>query len=215
VARISSVDRRTDIVQAALRVIARDGVSGATTRAIMSEAHMSLASFHYAFASRDEMMHELIAHVVENQTVAAFETITFGSDLRATIRSAFEAFFETISNGSGDEQVLFELMIYSMRTPRLASLPTTQWGNYRAAAIELLDAVAANAGIHWSVPTEKLAHMVVAMTDGLTLSWLATRDRASAAIVMDLAADSLAALAVTSSASQRPAIPASTRSRAT
>jgi hypothetical protein len=94
-------------------------------------------------------------------------------------------------------------------------LPTTQWGNYRAAAIELLDAVAANAGIHWSVPTEKLAHMVVAMTDGLTLSWLATRDRASAAIVMDLAADSLAALAVTSSASQRPAIPASTRSRAT
>ena len=56
---MSSIDRRGEIVQAALRVIADQGMQGATTRAIVAEANMPLASFHYAFASRDEMMEEL------------------------------------------------------------------------------------------------------------------------------------------------------------
>ncbi len=195
-ARMSSVDRRIEIVQAALRVIARDGVPGATTRAIVAEAHMPLASFHYAFASRDDMMHDLIAHVVESQTVAAFATLRFGGDLRDTIRQALEAFFATVSDDPAQEQVLFELMIYSMRTPSLADLPRAQWSNYRAAAVELLDAIALRADVRWSIPTDQLAHMVVAITDGITLSWLANRDREAAAIVMNIAADSLAALAV-------------------
>ena len=70
-ARMSSVDRREKIVVAALRVIATHGINAATTRAIVAEADMSLASFHYAFTSRDEMMRELVAHVVENETIAA------------------------------------------------------------------------------------------------------------------------------------------------
>jgi len=196
VARMSSVDRRLELVKAALRVIAENGVQGATTRAIVAEAGMSLASFHYAFASRDEMMEELIAYVVENQTVAAFSTIRYGSDIRTTIRDGLQAFFESIVVDSANEQVLFELMLFALRTPGLEALPDKQWTNYRAAATELLNAAAVNAGIRWSRPIGEVAQMLITVTDGLTLAWLANRDRAAAATVMDIAADSLAALAV-------------------
>jgi DNA-binding transcriptional regulator YbjK len=206
-ARMSSVERRIEIVHAALRVIERDGVHAATTRAIVAEAHMPLGSFHYAFSSRDEMMHELIAQVVEGQTVAAFSTLQFGDDVRSIVRQALEAFFRTIVENPGQEQVLFELMVYSMRTPRLASLPREQWANYRSAAEELLTFIAANAGVRWSVPVADLAHMVVAITDGLTLSWLANRDEAAAAIVMDIAASSFASLAVPLSETVPPISP--------
>lgn len=195
-ARMSSVDRRLELVKAALRVIAENGVQGATTRAIVAEAGMSLASFHYAFASRDEMMEELIAYVVENQTVAAFSTIRYGSDIRTTIRDGLQAFFESIVVDSANEQVLFELMLFALRTPGLEALPDKQWTNYRAAATELLNAAAVNAGIRWSRPIGEVAQMLITVTDGLTLAWLANRDRAAAATVMDIAADSLAALAV-------------------
>jgi AcrR family transcriptional regulator len=195
-ARMSSVDRRIEIVQAALRVIGEVGVQGATTRAIVAEAGMSLASFHYAFASRDEMMEELIAWVVENQTVAAFSTIRFGSDIRSTVRDGLQAFFEAMVADSAHEQVLFELMLFALRTPALERLPKTQWANYRVGATELLNAAAVNAGIEWSRPIDEVAHYLITVTDGLTLSWLATRDRAAATTVMDIAADSLAALAV-------------------
>jgi len=198
-ARMSSVDRRLEIVQAALRVIGEVGVQGATTRAIVAEAGMSLASFHYAFASRDEMMEELIAYVVENQTVAAFSSIRHGSDIRTTVRDGLQAFFETIVADPAHEQVLFELMLFALRTPALESLPKKQWANYREGATELLNAAAVNAGIEWSRPIGDVAQLLITVTDGLTLAWLANRDLAAAATVMDIAADSLAALAVPTS----------------
>jgi AcrR family transcriptional regulator len=193
---MSSIDRRLEIVQAALRVIGEQGVQGATTRAIVAEAKMPLASFHYAFASRDDMMEELIAYVVENQTVAAFSTIRYGGDIRSTIREGLQAFFETIVANPRDEQVLFELMLFAMSTPRLAKLPKLQWAKYQDAAVELLSAAAVNANIRWQRPVEEVGHLLVTFTDGLTLAWLANRDLAAAATVMDIAADSLAALAV-------------------
>lgn len=192
--RMSSIDRRSEIVLAALRVIAEQGVQGATTRAIVAEAGMPLASFHYAFASRDEMMEELIAHVVENQSIAAFEAIRFSGDIRSTIRDGLQAFFDTIVAETADEQVLLELMLFAMRTPGLESLPQRQWAKYREAAEQVLLAAAEGAGIEWTVPVETVGRMLVIITDGLTLSWLADRDPAAAASVLDIAADSLFAL---------------------
>jgi AcrR family transcriptional regulator len=202
---MSSVDRRIEIVQAALRVIAEQGVQGATTRAVVAEAGMSLASFHYAFESRDEMMEELIAYVVENQTVAAFSTIKFGSDIRTTIRDGFQAFLGTLTADSSHEQVLFELMLFAMRTPSLAGLPTRQWAKYQASAVELLNAAAVNAGITWSRPIDEVARFLVSTTDGLTLAWLANRDLLAASTVMDIAADSIAAMAIPTSARTKDA----------
>lgn len=195
-ARKSSVERRLEIVQAALRVIARVGVQGATTRAIVAEAGMSLASFHYAFTSRDEMMEELISSVVENQTVAAFDTLRFGADVRTTIRDGLQSFFDSIVAGTADEQVLLELMLHAMRTPGLEHLPRRQWAKYRAAATELLTAGAVNAGVTWAMPIDQLARLLITYTDGLTLAWLADRDPVAARRIMDAAADSLAALAI-------------------
>jgi len=199
VTRISSVDRRLALVEAALRVIAEHGVAGATTRAIVAEAGMSLASFHYAFASRDAMMEELVAFVVENQTVAAFSSIRFGADIRTTVRDGLQAFFETMVADDEHERVLLELMLFAMRAPALATLPQRQWAKFYGGATELLNAAAVNSDIVWSRPVDEVAQILVAYTDGLTLAWLANRDRTAASTVMDIAADSIAALAISTS----------------
>jgi len=161
---------------------------------------MSLASFHYAFASRDEMMEELIAHVVENQTVAAFSSIWFGTDIRTTLRDGLQAFFETMVAEAEHERVLLELMLFAMRTPALITLPQRQWAKFYAGATELLNAAAVNADVVWSRPIDEVARTLITYTDGLTLAWLANRDRAAASSVMDIAANSIAALAISASA---------------
>lgn len=198
--RMSSTDRRLAIVEAALRVISENGMAAATTRAIVAEARMPLASFHYAFASRDEMMEELIAYVVENQTVAAFATIRFGTDIRTTLRDGLQAFFETLVTDEEHERVLFELMLFAMRTPGLQTLPQRQWSKFYESATELLHAAAVNADIIWSRPLDDVARVLVAYTDGLTLAWLANHDAEAASTVMDIAADSIAALAISTTA---------------
>jgi len=194
--RMSSVDRRSELLRAALSVIAQHGVAGATTRAIVAEANMSLASFHYAFDSRDEMLRELIALVVSTETSAVFATFEFGSDIRSSIRDGLAAYFATIVADPAHEQVMFELQKYALRTPGLENLAREQYDRYRSAVTELLVLGAQSTGIRWSLPVDDIARLVVTITDGLTLGWLADRDSAAAARVIEFAADSLASLAI-------------------
>jgi AcrR family transcriptional regulator len=192
---MSASDRRAALLRAAFRVIAAEGMSGATTRAIVAEADMSLASFHYAFTSRDEMLRELIGHVIENQVVAAFESLRFGADIRTAIRDGLQAFFDVVVADPAHEQVMVELMQYALRTPELARLPKEQYSGYRFAVGSLLETAAADTGATWLLPVDDVARMVVAFTDGITLAWLADRDTAAANRVIEFAATSLASLA--------------------
>lgn len=195
-ARVSADERRAALVQAAMMVIDRDGVNGATTRAIVAEAGMSLASFHYAFRSRDELISELIRWVVQNEQQVSLAALRPGMDARSAVRAALQAFFELVAAQPSHEQAMFELMFYALRTPELDGLPGVQYARYFRVARELLQAATELLGIRWSLPMEQLERVLVAATDGLTLAWLADRDDAAAARLMDATADILAAFAV-------------------
>lgn len=194
--RIASTERRTLLVEAALRVIAARGVSGATTRAIVGEAGMSLASFHYAFRSHDEMMRELVTHVVVAESSAIFAVLRPGNDIRTSLRDALHAYLGYLVADPEHEQVLQELLQYSLRTPGLEGLAKQQYAAYYDSASVLLVEGAAAAGVSWMLPVADIARIVVTTTDGVTLAYLVDRDAAAAARVLDIAVDTLAALAV-------------------
>ena len=194
--RIPSSDRRALLVQAAIRVIAKHGVAGATTRAIVGEAGMSLASFHYAFRSHSEMMREVVAYVVGAEVDSVFATLRLGSSIRDAVRGGLQSYLDYVIADPGHEQVMQELVHYALRTPGLESLAAEQYEAYHAAVTGVLLEGAAVSGVEWAVPVADVARLVVTITDGVTLAWLANRDTAAAERVLDFAADSLAALAI-------------------
>lgn len=199
-ARIPSGERRTLLVQAALRVIAQHGVAGATTRAIVAEAEMSLASFHYAFRSHSEMMSELIQYVVRAESTAVVAVLPEGEGIRAALAAGLHAFLDYVIADPGHEQVMQELLQYALRTPGLEALARDQYDSYRSAVEALLVDAAASAGIQWAMPIESVARIVVTITDGVTLGWLADRDDEGARRVVEFGADAIAQLAVSPSA---------------
>ena len=194
--RLSSAERRAALVRAALRVIDRDGVHAATTRMIVAEAGMSLASFHYAFRSRDEMMRELVAFVVADEQRVSLEALDPDADIRSAVRAGMRAYFELLRAHPSREQALQELVQYSLRTPGLEHLPRAQYASYFHTARVLLERGAENAGVQWSQPIEQLARILIAITDGLTVAWLADRDDEAADTLIDFAADTIGALAL-------------------
>lgn len=193
-ARIPSSERRALLVQAALRVIAEQGVSGATTRAIVAEADMSLASFHYAFRSHAEMMTELIHYVVSAESTAAIAEISPGADIHSALVSGLGGFLDYVIADPGHEQVMQELLQYALRTPGLEALAKQQYDSYRSAVATLLEDAAASAQVTWTVPLDEVARLVVTITDGVTLGWLADRDTEGARRVVQFGADALARL---------------------
>jgi DNA-binding transcriptional regulator YbjK len=192
--RLPPDQRRSALVEAALRVIDRDGIRAATTRAIVAEADMPLGTFHYVFRSRDAMLRDLIAVVVDQERHVASDAVRAGVDIRATVRSALQAYFDLVVADPSREQAMFELLHYALRTEELADLPAAQYRTYRSAALELIQVAAERAGVRWTMPLEDVARLVVTFTDGLTLGWLADRDDAAAARIMDAAADALSSL---------------------
>ena len=210
--RMSSAERRSELIRAAVRVVGRDGVAAATTRAIVAEAGMSLASFHYAFQSRDEMMRDLIAYVVEEESNAAMQSLVVSGDIRSTIRDGLQAYLDLLVQEPAHELAMFELLHYTLRTPGMQDLAQQQYVNYHSSVTRVVEAGARTAGIEWTVPSVDIARMIVTVTDGVTFAWLADRDTDAAGRVLDFAADALAALAVplhhTSSSSAPPVLPA-------
>ncbi|OII41137.1 TetR/AcrR family transcriptional regulator [Plantibacter sp. MMLR14_011] len=202
--RISVVDRRAELIRAALRVVAAEGVAAATTRAIVAEAGMSLASFHYAFASRDELLAELVAHVVEHERVVldVGELLTDADagqehppTLAAVVHAGLERYVDLLRADPAREAAMQELSAYAMRTPGLEHLALEQYRRYEELACEALALAATVSGSTWTQPVDEIARTVIAFTDGLTLGWLVRRDDAEARRLVGTVAHLVATLA--------------------
>lgn len=195
-ARILVEQRRELLVAAAVTVVARDGVAAATTRAIVAEAGMALASFHYAFSSRDELMAELVNVVLENEQAALVPDELSGHSFHDTIREGLHRYLNLLRADPLKEKAMLELTHYALRDESLRPLAARQYSRYHALAEHAM----AVAGEHWrvrlTVPVDQIARFLVAVTDGVTIGWLVDGDSRAAEATLDHAADYVATLAV-------------------
>lgn len=178
-ARMSAVERRVQLLDAAERVMTRAGVTAGTTRAIAGEAGMPVSVFHYCFRSRDELIGELIRRLGAAEREAVWAGLTASADLHEVLSSAADAYLAHLTEDPGQEQMLFELNHYALRTPGMEHLAGEQMAMYLDSARGILDRVAELTGATWSLDTSVLARLIVTITDGITTTWLADRDTAA------------------------------------
>ena len=84
--RAVSVDRRTDILECACRVIARDGVDGLRMAAVAREAGVSSALLHYYFATRQELVRQTFEYHELRETDRSVERLAAIADPILRIR---------------------------------------------------------------------------------------------------------------------------------
>jgi len=123
VARMSASERRELLVEAAIRVMTRDGVVRATTRAIAGEAGMPLGVFHYAFRSKAELM-AVVTETIAQQSKAEIDAAT----LSGTMDDPYElvvgglcAYFEHVVAHPHEHLVTYELTTTALRDPELGA----------------------------------------------------------------------------------------------
>ena len=204
--------RRDLLVQAAFRVIAEHGVEAATTRRISAEASMSLASFHYAFQSRDELLAELVARGTSDE-LATFiaplrppptrpgpansghpdagpaadppEEWILPADIGDLLKAGLMSYLESIIADPGRESAMITLAQYARRTTGLEHFAQRLYDRYYEIAQTTLQAAAEAMDVEWATAPSHLAPLVVAATDGLTLAYLSTGNREVAERIID------------------------------
>jgi AcrR family transcriptional regulator len=198
-ARLSVEERRAALVDAALRVMVRGGLAAGTTRAVVAEAGMSLASFHYAFTSRDELLRELVRGVVGREFTAATEGMPADEGLAGCLRHAAGGYLEHLEREPGHEQLMLELTLHALRNPVLGPVAREQYRAYTEAATRSLEQAAELTGEQWARPVPELSRLLITLVDGATTTWLVDRDTAATRAALDVAVEAF----VTRHAAQR------------
>lgn len=194
--RLSFAQRRAELIEAAVRVIARDGLAAASTRAIVTEAGMPLGALHYVFESREELLRALITEIAEAERAAVLSELDTSAveSVEDMMRAGLETYLRLLVRNPERELAVVELSLHGARhDPRLAA---EQWESYFAQAAESLERGASLCGAVWIQPVDQIARSLISVLDGLTLTWLATRDEAGLRRHIGFLAKSFAALAV-------------------
>ncbi|MFF7311764.1 TetR family transcriptional regulator [Streptomyces sp. NPDC008137] len=175
-ARLPSAERRRQLTEAAIRAMARDGVSRTTTRSIAAEAGVSLSVFHYCFDSKQELIESVITTITGHYVTVVKEALWPRATLEETVRAGFQAYWEHVRAHPDEHMLTYELTQYALRQPGFEHLARRQYELYAETYIELIGRLRQTMGLRLRVPAPVLARYLAAMTDGLTLNYLVLGD---------------------------------------
>lgn len=157
------VARRQELLlDAGARVVARSGVAGATTRAVVTEAGMPLASFHYAFDSHEDFLRRLIERELVPTPPSLPAADEFEEALGLLVR-------ELLAQDAATEAVAAELAVYALQHEGLRESTAKRMVQYDAGLAATLDALAARFDKEWVVPSRHLARQVNAWRFGTVI----------------------------------------------
>ncbi len=166
--------RRTSLLDATLRVVAREGAAGASHRAVAAEAGVPLGSTTYYFASRDEMLVEALQHAATRE----IEAIRARLDRLTSRPPGTVDWTAEVVRYVGDQLrpdatptllARYHLQLEATRRPELRAI----YGAWTAAGLELAETMLRAAG---SPDPTGDAPVLVAALDGVALNQLILLD---------------------------------------
>ena len=161
--RASGRARRAALLDAAVEVIAEQGVAGATHRSIAARAGMSTSTTSYFFSSLDQLIAAAL-HVVGERIVQRVDAVTAQvAESELSPRESIDRFVDAVmSEPEADTVAQFEIYLECRRRPHLQPTAHRIMASIERGAEASLQALGiADAG--------ERAPMVVAMLDGLAL----------------------------------------------
>jgi AcrR family transcriptional regulator len=209
----AGTERRAEILAAALRVLARDGVAGATTRRIAAEAGINQATLLYYVGSKDELYLAVLREMMRMTREIALTARPVGLGPAEAIRRSVSAFWEHVESAPELQVLQYELTLYALRTPTSAWLAKEQYSGYSAVVEQLLREACEAVGAACALPYDAVARFVVGGLDGLILQFISDRDTSRARRDLESLNAAIVAL-VDGTAAVEPAVGASASDRA-
>lgn len=172
--------RRARILEAAIAVLAREGIAETTTRKIAAEAEVNQAMLRYYFGSKDDLLFAVLQEMMRQTREVVQQATLSGHDLSARLREGLLSFWQHFESQPALQIMQYELTLYALRNPASAWLARQQYDGYCAVVEMLFADHFATTGRESALPLPDLARFVVAGIDGLILQFVSAPDPARA-----------------------------------
>ena len=174
-AYLSADERRRQIIQAAVRVIGREGVAGTTTRRIAEEANANLGTLHYIFSGKEDIFDSVFTYCWEVTSEVFDEVIVDGSGMEAAARAILDRY---VVLAVADPVLLaaqYHLLAWSFTTETGREMAQRAYRGMDDLVIGAL-----NRGRGVDEPIENvaaIARMIGSLVDGMCLRYLVSRSQ--------------------------------------
>ncbi len=167
-------ERREQLIEAAITVLAEHGLDGMTTRRITEEAGLALGAFHYAFESKHALMRAVIERFsdgIDRVLLDSMHAAPIPDDPELLIRRLLDAFWDYVEATPRLMVAQYELTVHALRDPDLRELADLQVERTARAVDRVLTQlpVAREHG-------QDVCRFIAATMDGLVLHHLVQRD---------------------------------------
>lgn len=173
-ARLSANQRRAQLIDAALTVMSEEGLQAATTRRIAEHAGVQLATVHYVFDTKQDLLAAVMTKVTDDVAATVSDSIAGSTGLRAAIEDSATGFWSMVEQNIGLQIMQYEVTTYALRRPDLAWLAGWQYDRYCGAVEDAYRKVMREDEVA-AVPIPQLARLVVAGVDGIILQFVTHR----------------------------------------
>jgi AcrR family transcriptional regulator len=151
---------RDALLDAAIRIVSRDGVGSLTYRAVATEAEVSHTLVAYHFSS----LASLVAEALVRETAQSITKTQLSAPLRS-VEDFARSLPETLDSDPNSAAFQYEVVLAARHDPELSAAVRGLWASYLAAVRDGLE----DAGL---LTSDALARLVFAALDGLVLHYL-------------------------------------------
>jgi AcrR family transcriptional regulator len=178
-ARLSLEERKQNFIDAAIQVVAAEGVARATTRRIAEVAGVPLAGLHYCFQTKEALFQAIFDTSSSVGLEYGRRDVRPGMGLHHAVEVIARGYFDWIHGNRSMQQAQFELVHWALRNPTYAHLARDVYQTFLDATAQLLQE--ARQEHETGVDLEMMAKHIAALVDGHALQWLALDNMFSAA----------------------------------
>ena len=201
--RLSVEDRRAQLVESALALADRGGMSAVTVRGVAEEAKVSLGVVHYCFDDKEQLVAAMIEKVITEQLEALIGSIPTGTletgrdALHTWVEEALTGVWRRAAEYPDRWLLMIESMLFSLRQPSgsaSAGQALVQHQTAEKYGRAYLSEIGERCQMKWDIDERTLVRSALQMLFGTVQWWLVDRDDAAArrslSLVAGLIADS-------------------------
>jgi AcrR family transcriptional regulator len=187
--RLSVEDRRVQLVECALALADRGGMSAVTVRGVAEEAKVSLGVVHYCFEDKEQLVAAMIEKVIAEQLEALIGSIPTGTlatgrdALRTWVDEALTAVWRRAAEYPDRWLLMIESMLFSLRQPiesASAGQAMVQHQTAEKYGRAYLSEIGERCQMRWDIEERTLVRTALQMLFGTVQWWLVDRDDAAA-----------------------------------
>ncbi|MFE4541062.1 TetR/AcrR family transcriptional regulator [Arthrobacter sp. NPDC056727] len=169
--RVPAEERRGQLIAATVELMRREGVQAVTVRAIAKEAHAPLATAHYCFNSKDEIMEAAAEAWLKNLSLFSSD-VPVDLGLRKAVEQVAEGWWRALEEEPASILAEIEMILWATRNAPASPLAAKVYPAYVTELGNIFSAAAKNSNEECLVALPVLVRSFLMIYDGAALQYL-------------------------------------------